>query len=123
MVRVCTVNSFFSRRTKSEKTKNGRFSFSVCCTKIDTRFSVPFITFLSNAKNEKRTVYRIFDVYRQYRNRNTACEKRIFVNTVFRVSHLARNEKNEKRTVYVPLVRFCHKCVVFIVFNKLNVVS
>jgi len=88
--------------------KNGRFSFSVCCTKIDTRFSVPFFTFLSIAKNEKRTVYHIFHVYRQYETRKAVCEKRIFVNIVFRVSHSTRNEKNEKRSVYEPLVRFSH---------------
>jgi len=57
------------------KTKNDRFPFSVCCTKIDTRFSVPFFAFLSNVKIEKRTVYRIFDFYRQYENRNKVCEK------------------------------------------------
>jgi len=91
-VRVCTVNSFFSRRTKSEKRKTAVFRFPYAVRKSTHGFPYRFFAFLSNAKNEKRNVYRIFHVYRQYENRKMACEKRIFC-----VSCVTFNTEWEKR--------------------------
>jgi len=107
-VRVRTVNSFFSRRMKSEKRKTTVFRFPYAERKSTHGFPYRFSHScrMRKTKNEMCIAFSMYD--RQYENRNTVCEKRIFVNIVFCVSHLARNEKNKKRSVYVPLVRFSH---------------
>jgi len=58
-------------------TKNGRFSFSVCYTKIETRFSVPFFAFLSNAKNENEMCIA-FSMYIVNTKIETRCAKNEF---------------------------------------------